>query len=74
MLDGLFTVVGVPKEKIRSISSAVDKLDKATWDEVKREMVEDKGLSDEVANRIGGYVRRSGSMREIIDVLKANLV
>lgn len=59
--------------KIRSISSAIDKLDKATWDEVKREMVEEKGLSDEVANQIGGYVRRSGSMREIIDVFKADL-
>ncbi|KAI1504562.1 putative histidyl-tRNA synthetase [Biscogniauxia marginata] len=73
ILDGLFTVAGVPKEKIRSISSAVDKLDKATWDEVKREMVEEKGLRDEVADRIGEYVRRSGSMREMIDVLKSDL-
>ncbi|RYO85945.1 hypothetical protein DL766_006105 [Monosporascus sp. MC13-8B] len=39
-LDGLFTVVGVPKEKIRSISSAVDKLDKVTWADVKKEMVD----------------------------------
>lgn len=28
ILDGLFTVAGVPEDKIRSISSAVDKLDK----------------------------------------------
>lgn len=28
ILDGLFTVAGVPADKIRSISSAVDKLDK----------------------------------------------
>ena len=28
ILDGLFEVCGVPKDKIRSISSAVDKLDK----------------------------------------------
>ncbi|KAI0014451.1 histidyl-tRNA synthetase [Xylariaceae sp. FL0662B] len=72
ILDGMFTVAGVPKENIRSISSAVDKLDKAPWAEVKREMVEDKGLPDEVADRVGGYVRRSGSMREIIDVLKSD--
>lgn len=28
ILDGIFEVCGVPTEKIRSISSAVDKLDK----------------------------------------------
>ena len=28
ILDGLFTVAGVPADKIRTISSAVDKLDK----------------------------------------------
>jgi histidyl-tRNA synthetase len=28
ILDGMFNVCGVPDEKIRSISSAVDKLDK----------------------------------------------
>ena len=28
ILDGIFEVCGVPSEKIRSISSAVDKLDK----------------------------------------------
>ncbi|RYP66575.1 hypothetical protein DL771_007728 [Monosporascus sp. 5C6A] len=72
ILDGLFTVAGVPKEKIRSISSAVDKLDKATWTDVKKEMVEKKGLSDEVADRIGEYVRRSGGMRDMIKVLKSD--
>ncbi len=31
ILDGLFEVCGVPAEKIRPISSAVDKLDKSPW-------------------------------------------
>lgn len=44
ILDGLFAVAGVPNEKIRSISSAVDKLDKVTWEEVKREMVDEKAF------------------------------
>ena len=35
ILDGLFAVAGVPADKIRAISSAVDKLDKASWDDVK---------------------------------------
>nr|RBQ87725.1 hypothetical protein FVER53263_01700 [Fusarium verticillioides] len=47
ILDGLFTVTRVPQEKIRPTSSAVDKLDKAPWEEVKREMVGEKGLPEE---------------------------
>ncbi|KAF5618485.1 histidine-tRNA ligase mitochondrial [Fusarium tjaetaba] len=72
ILDGLFTVAGVPKDKIRPVSSAVDKLDKAPWDEVKKEMVDEKGLAEEVADRIGEYVRRSGGLREMIDTLKGD--
>lgn len=56
ILDGLFDVAGVPSDKIRMISSAVDKLDKASWEEVKKEMVEEKGLAVDVADRVGEYV------------------
>lgn len=69
ILDGLFAVSGVSIEKTRAISSAVDKLDKASWAEVKREMVEEKGLAAEVADRVGEYVQRRGTMREMLDQL-----
>lgn len=60
ILDGLFQVCGVPEEKMRSISSAVDKLDKLPWEQVKQEMVETKGLSGDVADRIHEYVQLKG--------------
>ena len=60
----------------RCICSAVDKLDKvfwlflthilkspflqSPWEEVRREMVEEKGLSGEAADRIGEFVQMSG--------------
>ncbi|KAL8774787.1 MAG: hypothetical protein Q9209_000726 [Squamulea sp. 1 TL-2023] len=69
ILDGVFEVCGVPKEKIRAISSAVDKLDKASWDEVKKEMVEEKGLQENVADKIWEYVQRKGGS-EILEILK----
>lgn len=72
ILDGMFAVAGVPKDKIRSISSAIDKLDKISWDEVKKEMVRDKGLSDEVADRIGSYVNQNGSILQIIKSLQSD--
>ena len=66
ILDGLFEVCGVPKEKMRSISSAVDKLDKLPWDQVKQEMVETKGLESEVADRIHDYVQLKGTWLEVL--------
>jgi histidyl-tRNA synthetase len=60
VLDGLFEVCGVPSEKVRSISSAVDKLDKLPWEQVKQEMVETKGLDEDVADRIREYVQLKG--------------
>ncbi|KAG5643679.1 hypothetical protein DXG03_000512 [Asterophora parasitica] len=60
ILDGIFEVCGVPTEKIRPISSAVDKLDKLPWDEVKKEMTDEKGLDPAIADRIGEYVKHKG--------------
>lgn len=60
LLDAIFEAVGVPTTMFRAICSSVDKLDKSPWEEVKKEMVEEKGLSDEAAEAIGVYVRQSG--------------
>ena len=68
ILDGVFEVCGVPAEKLRPISSAVDKLDKMPWADVRKEMVEEKGLEGEVADKIETYVIRKGG-RELLDSL-----
>uniref|UniRef100_A0A671MXL6 histidine--tRNA ligase n=1 Tax=Sinocyclocheilus anshuiensis TaxID=1608454 RepID=A0A671MXL6_9TELE len=60
ILDGMFAVCGVPDEKFRTICSTVDKLDKMAWEDVKKEMVNEKGLSEDVADRIGEYVSMQG--------------
>lgn len=60
ILDGIFEICGVPEDKIRTISSAVDKLDKSPWAEVKKEMVEEKQLDPAVADKIGEYVVLNG--------------
>ncbi|TIA18216.1 histidyl-tRNA synthetase [Aureobasidium pullulans] len=71
ILDGIFSVCGVPTDKLRTISSAVDKLDKSPWDEVKREMTEEKGLDPEIADKIGKYVVRKGG-RDLLKDLQAD--
>jgi histidyl-tRNA synthetase len=70
ILDGIFAISGVPEDKIRTISSAVDKLDKSPWEEVKKEMVEEKGLPEEVADRIWSYVQKKGG-REVLEYLRS---
>lgn len=69
ILDGIFTFCGVPEEKVRTISSAVDKLDKSPWEDVRKEMTEEKGLDPNVADKIGEFVRQKGSLPEMISKL-----
>ena len=68
ILDGVFEVCGVPQDKIRPISSAVDKLDKMPWVEVRKEMVEEKGLDGAVADKIEKYVMQKGK-RDLLEML-----
>ncbi|KAG6876135.1 hypothetical protein C0992_000784 [Termitomyces sp. T32_za158] len=71
ILDGIFEVCGVPAASIRAISSAVDKLDKLPWADVKKEMTEEKGLDGAVADKIGEYVKLKGGP-ELLEKLKAD--
>lgn len=71
ILDGIFAVCGVPPKLFRTICSSVDKLDKTPWEEVKNEMVKDKNLAEEVADRIREYVILKGS-RDLVEKLQSD--
>ncbi|XP_014309303.1 histidine--tRNA ligase, cytoplasmic isoform X2 [Myotis lucifugus] len=70
ILDGMFAICGVPDSKFRTICSSVDKLDKVPWEEVKNEMVGEKGLAPEVADRIGDYVQQHGGVSLVEQLLQ----
>ncbi|KAL3644492.1 hypothetical protein CASFOL_009672 [Castilleja foliolosa] len=70
LLDGMLALCGVPQEKFRTICSSIDKLDKQTFEQVKKEMVEEKGLTDETADKIGTFVKQRGSPVELLAKLK----
>ena len=73
LLDAILDLSGVPTDKFRTICSAVDKLDKEPWEEVKREMVEDKGLKPEVADKIGTFVLNKGAPWDLYnELIKGN--
>ncbi|MCL7030181.1 hypothetical protein MKW94_004700 [Papaver nudicaule] len=70
LLDGMLEICGVPPEKFRTICSSIDKLDKLQIEEIKKEMVEEKGLNAEVADKIGALVKKRGSPLELMSELK----
>jgi histidyl-tRNA synthetase len=70
LLDGMLEICGVPATKFRSICSAIDKLDKLDWKDVKKEMVEEKGLSEETAEEIGKLVDMKGEPMAILEKLE----
>ncbi|WWD05708.1 hypothetical protein V865_003789 [Kwoniella europaea PYCC6329] len=72
ILDGIFQLAGVPADKTRSISSAVDKLDKLPWSDVKKEMTVEKGLDEKVADKIGQYVGLKGPGYDVLEKLKSD--
>ncbi|XP_012263177.2 histidine--tRNA ligase isoform X1 [Athalia rosae] len=73
LLDGIFAACGVPQEKFRSICSAVDKLDKSPWEEVRKEMIEEKQLDGDIADKIGSYVSKKGGI-ELIEQLRSDAI
>ncbi|EEC03196.1 histidyl-tRNA synthetase, putative, partial [Ixodes scapularis] len=65
ILNGMFEFCGVPAESFKTICSSVDKLDKLPWEDVRKEMVEEKGLPEDVADRIFSLVLRKGPLHLI---------
>ncbi|KAG6719500.1 hypothetical protein I3842_03G009000 [Carya illinoinensis] len=70
LLDGMLEICGVPPEKFRTICSSVDKLDKQSFEQIKKEMVEEKGLTVETADAIGTFVKERGSPLRLLSKLK----
>ncbi|CAH0482064.1 unnamed protein product [Peronospora belbahrii] len=65
LLDAILSICGVPADKFRTTCSAIDKLDKEPWSEVRREMVEEKDILEEVADRIEPFVCKVGSPHDL---------
>lgn len=66
LLDAILALCGVPDTKFRTICSAIDKLDKEPWADVREEMVSEKGLSPESADAIGTFVAQHGRPVDVL--------
>lgn len=70
ILDGMMSACGVPQDKLRAICSAIDKLDKESWETVKDEMCNTKGLAEEVADKLGYFVKIKGEPFTVLAQLR----
>ncbi|KAK7358242.1 hypothetical protein VNO77_00168 [Canavalia gladiata] len=70
LLDGMMQLCGVPPEKFRTICSSIDKLDKQSFQQIRKEMVEEKGLTADTADRIGTFVKEKGSPLALLSKFK----
>ncbi|KAL6555032.1 hypothetical protein OROGR_006290 [Orobanche gracilis] len=70
LLDGMLAICGVPPVKFRTICSSIDKLDKQSFEQIRNEMVEEKGLTKETADKIGTFVKQNGRPLELLSKLQ----
>eukprot|EP00922_Rhytidocystis_sp_ex-Travisia-forbesii_P021683 GHVS01031748.1.p1 GENE.GHVS01031748.1~~GHVS01031748.1.p1 ORF type:complete len:606 (-),score=95.02 GHVS01031748.1:102-1754(-) len=70
ILDGMMNVCGVEGGKFKPVCSAIDKLDKETWETVRDELVAVKGIPEAVADKIGYYVKLRGQPMEMVERLR----
>lgn len=69
LLDCVLDICNVPTDKIRTISSAIDKLDKKEWAYVKEEMI-GKGIDVECAEMIRRFTQINGTPDMVLKTLK----
>jgi histidyl-tRNA synthetase len=56
-LDAMIELAGCEKRKFKSICSSIDKLDKEPWEKVRIELIQQKGLTTEMADKLHKFVQ-----------------
>ncbi|KAD2393439.1 hypothetical protein E3N88_40416 [Mikania micrantha] len=70
LLDGMLDICGVPSHKFRTVCSSIDKLDKQTFEQIKKELILEKGLDAETVEKIGSFVTLRGHPLKLLSELK----
>lgn len=56
-LDAMIELSGCEKRKFKSICSSIDKLDKEPWEKVKQELINQKGLTEQMTDNLYKFVQ-----------------
>lgn len=69
-LDAMIELAGCEKRKFKSICSSIDKLDKEPWEKVRIELIHQKGLTEEMCDKLHKFVQLQGKPWELLNKLK----
>lgn len=70
ILDSMVQLIGAPMQKFATICSSIDKLDKESWQEVERELIQDKGLTKEMTTKLHKFIIIKGQPQKMIELIE----
>ncbi len=70
LLDQFLILAGIANDKVATVCSSIDKLDKHDWEYISKELGT-KGISEEQINGLYNFVKISGKPLEILGVIRA---
>jgi histidyl-tRNA synthetase len=69
-LDAMISLAGCEKRKFKAICSSIDKLDKESWEDVRDELINMKGLTIEMCDKLEKFVQYKGAPWDMLNRLK----
>ncbi|VWU48296.1 histidine--tRNA ligase, putative [Hepatocystis sp. ex Piliocolobus tephrosceles] len=75
ILEYMLLSCNISQNKIKTVSSSIDKLDKISFDQFRNELINEKGIAIEWVNKIEYYLSKTMTLTpfEVIDFLKKDL-
>ena len=73
-LDAMIQLAGCEQRKFKAICSSIDKLDKETWETVEKELITQKGLTQEMCDKLKAFVQYKGEPWTMLQKLKDDKV
>ena len=70
LLDAMTEKANCPKDKYKQICSSIDKLDKTPWKTVEDELINQKGLTQEMCNALQKFVCLKSDPGDAMSLLK----
>lgn len=70
-LDAMVELAGCERRKFKTICSSIDKLDKEPWEKVKKELINQKGLTEEMTDKLYRFVQFKGKPWDLLNELKS---
>lgn len=73
ILSGIFNLCDIPDKQFKTVCSSIDKMDKMSWAEIKKELINVKNIKEESVDKIHQYVKLSGKGTFLAELLQSEM-